>query len=319
MLDVTWLSTLREVARQGSFSKAAQVLALTQPAVSRQIALLERQVRLPLVTRSRRGVQLTEAGRVLVEHTEMILGRISLAEAALAELAGTRRRHVRLGAFLTALAHLAPELKARAERRYPDLLVDTELLDRTAAMQRLLADDLDLAIVHEHDFNHIAPPPEVVISQLFDEPLRVILPAGHQLAHRRELHVRELADETWIQAREGTAAQVLDHLWKTTGIRPTVVRGSRGDELMEAQGLVAAGLGIAISHSLGIWASRTDVVVRRLVGGPQRHVQAALLKQQRKPAVLATLKLLEELGAERGDRYNAQRAVAEARPPGPSL
>jgi len=146
MLEVTWLSTLREVARQGSFSKAAQVLALTQPAVSRQIALLERQVRLPLVTRSRRGVQLTEAGRVLVEHTEMILGRISLAEAALAELAGTRRRHVRLGAFLTALAHLAPELKARAERRYPDLLVDTELLDRTAAMERLLADELDLAI-----------------------------------------------------------------------------------------------------------------------------------------------------------------------------
>lgn len=249
----------------------------------------------------------------------MILGRISLAEAALAELAGTRRRHVRLGAFLTALAHLAPELKARAERRYPDLLVDTELLDRTAAMERLLADELDLAIVHEHDFNRIAPPPEVVISKLFDEPLRVILPAGHPLAHRRELHARELADETWIQAREGTAAQVLDHLWKTTGISPTVVRGSRGDELMEAQGLVAAGLGIATSHSLGIWASRTDVVVRRLVGGPQRHVQAALLKQQRKPAVLATLKLLEELGAERGDRYNAQRAVAEARPPGPSL
>ncbi len=124
----------------------------------------------------------------------MILGRISLAEAALAELAGTRPRHVRLGAFLTALAHLAPELKARAERRYPDLLVDTELLDRTAAMERLLADELDLAIVHEHDFNRIAPPPEVVISKLFDEPLRVILPAGHPLAHRRELHARELAD-----------------------------------------------------------------------------------------------------------------------------
>src|ERR671932_2671175 len=91
MLNVTWMRTLREVAARGSFSAAAQEMAFTQPAVSRQVALLERQAGTPLVARTRQGVRLTDAGRLLVGHAGAIIARLDAAEEQLAELAGLRR------------------------------------------------------------------------------------------------------------------------------------------------------------------------------------------------------------------------------------
>ena len=82
MLDVTKLATLRAVIAHRSFSAAGKRLALTQPAVSRQISLLEAQVGIQLVRRTQRGVQATEAGRLLDAHAEAILERIALAERA---------------------------------------------------------------------------------------------------------------------------------------------------------------------------------------------------------------------------------------------
>src|SRR5918996_5471880 len=110
MLDVRRLATLREVIRRGSFSAPAQALALTQPAVSRQVSLLERQIGTQLVIRSRQGVHPTEAGRVLVEHADAVLSRLDLAEQEVSDLADRRRGSVRLGLFYTAAAHLGPEL-----------------------------------------------------------------------------------------------------------------------------------------------------------------------------------------------------------------
>src|SRR3712207_7983766 len=91
MLDVAKLATLRAVVRAGSFSAAGQALNLTQPAVSRQVSLLERRLGTQLVRRTQQGVHATEAGRVLVDHADAVLGRLALAEAEVADLAGLRR------------------------------------------------------------------------------------------------------------------------------------------------------------------------------------------------------------------------------------
>src|SRR3954465_3827954 len=90
MLDVRRMRVLREVARRGSFSAAAESLAYTQSAVSQQIAALEREAGTRLVERNARGVRLTDAGRALVEHTDVILARLADAEAELAAIAGLR-------------------------------------------------------------------------------------------------------------------------------------------------------------------------------------------------------------------------------------
>src|SRR3954454_21355307 len=92
MLDVGKLATLRAVVAHGSFSAAGEALNLTQPAVSRQVSVLERRLGTQLVRRTQQGVLPTEAGRLLVEHADAILGRLALAEAEGADLAGLRRR-----------------------------------------------------------------------------------------------------------------------------------------------------------------------------------------------------------------------------------
>src|SRR5438309_9499815 len=117
MLDLRLVETLRVVGAHGSFSAAARALHFTQPAVSRQIAQLERCVGLPLVVRSRRGAHLTAAGRLVVTHADAVRARLRRLDDELAELAGGALSSVALGAFPTAFVGLLPaivqELRAR--------------------------------------------------------------------------------------------------------------------------------------------------------------------------------------------------------------
>ncbi|MFL5978002.1 MAG: LysR family transcriptional regulator, partial [Gaiellaceae bacterium] len=108
MLDVRRLRVLREVARRGSRAAAADVLSDTPSAVSQQIAVLEREAGTALLERGARGVVLTEAGRVLVEHARVVIADLEAAERALDELAALRRGHLRLASFATAGATVLP-------------------------------------------------------------------------------------------------------------------------------------------------------------------------------------------------------------------
>src|SRR4051794_7666411 len=119
MLDVSKLATLRAVVAHGSFSAAGEALNLTQPAVSRQVSLLERRLGTQLVRRTQQGVLPTEAGRLLVEHADAILGRLALAEAQLADLAGLRSGQLRLGSVFTPPVHPSSQLPVELEARHP--------------------------------------------------------------------------------------------------------------------------------------------------------------------------------------------------------
>src|SRR5215218_662622 len=164
MLDPVKLATLRAVIAEGSFSAAAGRLGLTQPAVSRHVALLERMLGTQLVRRTKRGATPTEAGRLLAEHAEAVLSRLALAEAQVSELAGLRRGTVRLGSFFTALAYVSAEAAVILEARHPALfaggqqVIVDELVDRGAAMAGLRAGELDVAVVFEHGFERTVPP-----------------------------------------------------------------------------------------------------------------------------------------------------------------
>src|SRR3954452_25125844 len=183
MLDVGKLATLHAVVAHGSFSAAGQALNLTQPAVSRQVSVLERRLGTQLVRRTQQGALPTPAGRLLVEHAEAILGRLALAEAEVADVAGLRRGRLRLGAFFTALVFVSSELAALLEERHPELyaaqphVIEDALVDRRAALRGLVAAELDLAIVFEHAFEPDPPPDGVEVVPVFDDPPRVLLPA----------------------------------------------------------------------------------------------------------------------------------------------
>src|SRR5215211_3868186 len=176
MLDLVRVATLRSVLAHGSFSAAAQELHLTQPAVSRQVAQLERSVGTVLVRRTRQGVLATEAGRVLLAHAEVIAAQVERAEAELRELRGLSRGTVRLGSFLSALVHLSAEAGALLARRHPGIELVDVLVDRAAALDGVRRGELDAAIVFEHDFEPAPPVAGMQVQQLYADPLRVLLP-----------------------------------------------------------------------------------------------------------------------------------------------
>jgi DNA-binding transcriptional LysR family regulator len=302
-LDVAKLVTLRAVVARGSFSAAAKEVSLTQPAVSRQMALLERQVGTQLVWRTRQGVHPTEAGKLLAEHADAVLTRLALAEDQLAELAGMRRGRVRLGSFFTALVYLSAEAGAALGRRHPELVIVDALVDRREALKGLAAGDLDVALVFEHDFQPEPAPGEVDVVPLFDDPVRVLLPVGHPLCAHAKLTLDQLADETWIRAHDGSAARLVDHVLQRAGLKPPIVLAGHGDEPVEAQALVAAGSGVALTHDLTVIVDRERVAARPLQrDAPYRMIQAAIMRGQQAPGVRALLDALREVGRDRARR-----------------
>src|ERR687893_84615 len=137
MLDPRRLLTFREVARRASFSRAAEALALTQPAVSQQVAARERQLGTRLLDRGPGGPAPTEAGALLLAHADAIADRLAQADAQIGELVAAERETLRLGGVARAVATIVPAAVARLSDERPGSQVDvTEIsaLDAGAAV-----------------------------------------------------------------------------------------------------------------------------------------------------------------------------------------
>src|SRR3954466_14105650 len=178
MLDVRRMRVLREVARRGSFSAAAELLAYTQSAASQQIAALEREAGTRLVERNARGVRLTDAGRALVEHTDVILARLADAEAELEAIAGLRGGRLRLASFPSAGATIMPEAIARFRARHPAAELTLEPADPEPSSVKLRGGEAGLVLDSTAGFR---PPRDDAVERVhpLDDPMYVTLPAGH--------------------------------------------------------------------------------------------------------------------------------------------
>jgi DNA-binding transcriptional LysR family regulator len=308
MLDVGKLATLRAVVAHGSFSAAGHAIGLTQPAVSRQVSVLERQLGTQLVRRTQHGVHATEAGRILVDHADAVLDRLALAEAQIADLAGLRAGHVRLGSFFTALVYLSAEAAALLEARHPELfsaqtdVIQDELVDRATAFRLLAAAKLDVAIVFDHAFEPDPAPEGIELVTLFDDPPCILVPAAHPVAGASAATPADLAGDTWIRAHRGSAARLVDHVLERAGLRPEILHAGHGDEPVEAQAFVAAGHGVMVAHRLNVLVEPERIAVLPLEGAPVRHVQAAIMRGQRAPAARAVVDALVEVGRGRAAR-----------------
>jgi len=228
MLDVRRLRVLAAVDATGSFSAAAQSLALTQSAVSQHIAALERAVGLPLVERGSRPVQLTDAGFALSRHAAGIFTRLEAAEQELAEIAGRRHGRLRFGCFPTMLATLMPPAFARFRTQHPDvrLIVVDDHLHRL--LPRLDAGELDLAIIYDHDALGDVGARDLLRTPLIEDRFQAVLPTAHPLAQRSSpLHLRELRNESWIGGATNSAwYRIVRHACTQAGFTPAAAFAS---------------------------------------------------------------------------------------------
>jgi DNA-binding transcriptional LysR family regulator len=275
MLDVRRLRVLSEVAARGSFSAAAQALALTQSAVSQHVAALEREVGLPLVERGTRPVELTEAGHALTRHSTGIFARLDSAEQELGEISGRRARRLRLGSFPTALATIVPPALQRFRRARTDvrLTVVDDHLQRL--LPRLEARELDLALLYDHETLDEVGGRGVQCTPLLDDVYRLVLPPRHRLARRRRpLRLADLAGEAWIGGGPTSAwFRIVTHACATAGFTPEVAFAS--DDNVAVQALAAAGLGVALIPGLAVVHPRPGIEVRALADAPSRRILAA--------------------------------------------
>jgi DNA-binding transcriptional LysR family regulator len=274
MLNLRFVQTLREVATRGSFSAAAQALNYTQPAVSRQIALLEREAGAPLVVRSRGGVHLTAAGRLVVEHADAIRARLQRLDAELAELIGGARVEVALGGFPTAFVGLIPAIVRVILDRAREAQITLRRCGHDEAVAAVRRADLDLGLVFA-TAGASEPAGDVCVVDLVDEEMLALLPRAHPLAARRRVRLSALAHEQWIVGAPDPASSVIVNACRDAGFEPRIAFET--DDALAIQGLVAAGLGVSLTTPWLRSALRPEVVLRPLVRpAPVRRVQAVL-------------------------------------------
>ena len=303
MLDVRRMRVLREVARRGSFSAAAESLAYTQSAVSQQIAALEREAGTRLVERNARGVRLTDAGRALVDHADAILARLADAEEELQAIAGVRSGRLRLAAFPSACATLMPLAVARYRERHPGVELSLMPADPDDALRLLRAGDCDVALNIEPAFAPAADD-DLDGTFLLDDPMYIMLPREHRLADRARVRIGDLADESWMVGTTASCpdASIFLRACQTAGFEPRIA--FHLDDYSAIQGFVAAGMGVSFIPDLALVALRDDVVVRSLGARPpiRRVVATTMRGSFCSPARQAMLEVLTEVAAEFGER-----------------
>ncbi len=302
MLNVARLKVLVEVAARGSFSSAADALSYTQSAVSQQIATLEAETGMTLLERHARGVRVTPAGSALVEHAEGILARLDAAEAELSAIAGLRAGRLRMASFPTAGATLMPLAIATFRSRYPEIELTLAEGEPEEIAPRLRAGEFDLALLFEFD------EPETDVEdldrvELLHDPMYLALPSAHPLATKEGLRLQELHGEAWVQTSHASpCARHVVRSCHAAGFEPNV--SFESDDYQTVQGLVAAGVGVALIPELALSVVREDIVIRELSPRPPvRQVIAAAPSDARlSPATPAMLEILSRAA----ERYDSQ-------------
>jgi molybdate transport repressor ModE-like protein len=299
MLDLHRLLVLHAVAEQGSMTKAARTLAFTPSAVSQHIAALERRAGTPLVVRHPRGARLTEAGRLLVEHTGAVIERLQRAETELADLVNLRAGRLRLATFPSAGARLLPDAIAAFGAEYPDVQMSMDIREPSACPSLVRDGALDVAVVFDYQPGPNLPEDGLQRRLLLDDVMHIALPAEHPLAVDDPRHVRigDLRDQSWIRdsGPDPMCREKLDQLCAAAGFSPKVTFET--DDYFAVSRLVAAGVGIALVPQLAADHMGAGVTLREIRPRLVRRV-SVMTSSTVTPLVAAMIATLERVGEE---------------------
>jgi DNA-binding transcriptional LysR family regulator len=279
VLDLTRLRVLLAVARHGSVTAAAAALNYAQPSVSHHLARLEAETGARLVQRAGRGIRLTEAGTLLADRAEEILGRLDAAESELDALTGVRAGRVRLAAFPSALGTFVATAVAEFRAAHPGVEVSLTEAEPPQALAALRAGEVELALAFSHEPGGL--PSGMRAIPLLDEPLYLITPSGHP-----GTTLADFADTPWIGGCERCRAHLLA-CCAQAGFAPNIAFTT--DDYVAVQSLVTAGVGVATLPGLAISAARNPSVRATRVPGASRHVFALAYGEPPDPPATAAL------------------------------
>lgn len=237
--ELRHLVYFREVARQLHFRKAAETLGVAQPALSRAVAQLETTLGADLLNRTRRGVEITPAGKLLLERIEPQLRALAAIPRDLQALAGGQVGHVRVAFTGLAMATVLPPLIREFHRRHPGIRLELSESPTSAQLTALLAGEISCGFFHPD-----APTPGVRTHVLLRERNGLLLPSAHPLAKSATLRLRDLAATPFVLFPRAHNPGFYDRIlaaFSTAGITPRIAEEvwPRANGI----GLVRAGLG----------------------------------------------------------------------------
>ena len=241
MLHITLrqLQVFESVARQLSYSRAANELHLTQPAVSMQIKQLEDNVSLPLFEQLGKRIYLTEAGRELYQYSCSISQQLANMEVALDELKGMERGKLNI-AVVTTANYFAPHLLAKFCQRYKAVTVSLNVSNRETVLKQLADNLIDLAIMGQ-------PPENLDIDSesFMENPLVVVAPPNHPLCREQNIPVERLAQEIFLVRESGSGTRsALERFFAEHNIK--INKGMETDTTEAIKQAVQAGMGLGI-------------------------------------------------------------------------
>jgi DNA-binding transcriptional LysR family regulator len=292
MLDVRRLRVLRELAARGTIAATAEALGYTAPAVSQQLAALEREAGVELLERTGRRRRLTPAGEELVARTEGILRELEAAEAAIERTATHVAGVLRCAAFASAHRTLLPPAIAQLAHEHPDLRITTRELEPEDSLPMLKLGELDLALAQEYAFAPAPYDPALERTDLLEDAVHLALPQDHALADQPAVDIAALAHEPWIAGKAGSFChRVVVHSAHQAGYEPRIAHTTNDFQVEFA--LVQANAGVGLVPELA-GAPPPGVVLKPVTGAPPaRRIYAAVRAgSSRRPAIAAMLEAL---------------------------
>ena len=259
------LETFAEVARQQSFTRAAEALHLTQPAVSIQIRQISETIGLPLFEQNGREIALTAAGEELLTTVHDLDDAWNRFESAIDDLKGFKRGKLRVGLVTTA-KHFLPRMLGDFYRRYPDIDIQLEIANRQGIVERLLGNQDDLYVMSY-------PPTNLdIVSQPFlDNEYVVLAPEAHW-AVGKALTLQELATEPFLLREQGSGSRhVIDQHMRDTGVQLKVRLSLASNEAIRE--LVASGMGLTVlsRQALGDRPGHDGLAILDVAGFPLKR------------------------------------------------
>lgn len=293
-MDLYQLRGFYEIVREQSFTRAAEKLFLTQPAISLQIKALETELQEMLLERNRRQIRLTPAGEILFLHARDIFARLEEAHSDIAALKSVLRGRLAIGTSDTNCTYILPGLLAEFRARHPEVELDIRNRMSPEVGNLVLNDEVEfglatLPVKHRDLFGEA----------LFERRDVLICPPDHALGKRKRVGLEQVAEHPFLALERGsTSRQLLDELFRHEGLELQVEMNLGGIEILKRY--VEIGLGIALVPEVAVeeevaagklHALQVNGLVKRKIGLVEHK------GRRRSQATTAFLDLLEEFVA----------------------
>ncbi|MDI9949604.1 LysR family transcriptional regulator [Rhodococcus sp. IEGM 1305] len=275
-LTSSQLALLLAVKQGGSLARAAETLGITSPAVSQQLAKLERDLGALLVERGARGAKLTPLGNLLAEHSERVAAELSRAEETVAHYLGAHANRLRFGAFPSAAVALLPDGLTALRYRHPEAQLSVVDVPTDGGTELITRGELDMAITASYSGAPSAVE-GVRFEHLLTDPLRVVLPDDHPQAQgpaSQAVELKAFEKDAWACSITGRPARTqLNSAAADSGFVPWVPFQTESYDV--AQALAASGVAVAFVPELALVPGR-GTRARRLKPALARDVFVAL-------------------------------------------